>query len=295
MSTIKVNTLDSTTGSTITIPTGKTFVVTDTGALTIGGTAITVGATQITSSSATAITMDNTGSPTVNITGKSLSVVSVDASSGTSTTHTVTLPPAANFSTCAINVVSKAAHGAGNKIIINNNGGTEVFTLYSVSDYCEIVSDGTNVLRSGKEYVTVRGEVTLNANRTVAANTIEDCWAAVGSSGYTVNEDLGSYWNTTNDDFTAPFAGEFFFQGNITHNGYYTGWGIKKNGTFVTALQTADTYGNVNINNLPYVLAKDDVVTYWICNTMSSSSTIYGSTTPSAARCGANWWCTRRY
>ena len=46
-STIKVNTIDAQSGSTVTIPTGKTLAITDTGALTIGGDAITVGSTNI--------------------------------------------------------------------------------------------------------------------------------------------------------------------------------------------------------------------------------------------------------
>ena len=86
MSTIKVNTLDSTTGTSITVPTGKTLAITDAGALTIGGTAITVGA-QAVLSKTTAYTI-----LAADFTGKSSLIVLVDVSAGTSTETVITLP-----------------------------------------------------------------------------------------------------------------------------------------------------------------------------------------------------------
>ena len=47
MSTLKTNTIDTTTGTTITIPTGKVFTVTDNSGISIAGTAVTSTAAEI--------------------------------------------------------------------------------------------------------------------------------------------------------------------------------------------------------------------------------------------------------
>jgi len=203
--TLSLDTITS-SGSTITVPTGKTLAIADDGALTIGTppVAITTGATQVTGTAATAITMATTGSPTINITGKSTSIVSIDASGGTSVTHTVTLPTPATFSTTSISVVSRLAHGASNKIVINDSGGTEVYTLYGKGDHCELVSDGTNTIRTGNEWVTVTGKAFNNASGypSFGANAITRCFTTYVTTDFNV----GSWWDgTTNYRITADF------------------------------------------------------------------------------------------
>ena len=47
MSTLKVNSLDTESGTTITVPTGKVFTITDAGGISIGGTVVTSTATEI--------------------------------------------------------------------------------------------------------------------------------------------------------------------------------------------------------------------------------------------------------
>ena len=47
MSTLKVNELDTRSGTTITVPTGKVFTITDAGGISIGGTVVTSTATEI--------------------------------------------------------------------------------------------------------------------------------------------------------------------------------------------------------------------------------------------------------
>ena len=47
MSTLKTNTIDTSTGTTITIPTGKVFTITDAGGISIAGTAVTSTATEL--------------------------------------------------------------------------------------------------------------------------------------------------------------------------------------------------------------------------------------------------------
>ena len=76
-STILVNTINTQSGSTITIPTGKTLVVTDAGALTIGGVAITAGSLGVISKTATYTVVPS------DFTGKSSLVVFVNANAGT--------------------------------------------------------------------------------------------------------------------------------------------------------------------------------------------------------------------
>ena len=203
--TLSLDTITS-SGSTITVPAGKTLAIADDGALTIGTppVAITTGATQITGTALTTITMATTGSPTINITGKSTSIVSIDASGGTSVTHTVTLPTPATFSTTSISVVSRLAHGASNKIVINDSGGTEVYTLYGKGDHCELVSDGTNTIRTGNEWVTVTGRAFSNveANPTFAGNSVTRCFTTYVTTDFNV----GSWWDdVTNHRITAGF------------------------------------------------------------------------------------------
>ena len=196
--TLSLDTITSSTG-TITVPTGKTLAIADAGALTIGTppVAITTGATQVTSTALTTITMATTNPTTVNITGKSASIVSVDASGGTSVVHTVTLPTPATFSTTSIVVVSEAAHGAGNKIIINDSGGSEVYTLYEKGDHCELVSDGTNTIRTGNEWVTVAGGVYMTSDGypTMAGNTL----VRVFNTHSTLDYNIGEWWDHTSN------------------------------------------------------------------------------------------------
>jgi hypothetical protein len=289
MSTIKVNTLDSTTGTTITVPTGKSLVVTDVGALTIGGIAITVGSGAVISKTATYTIL------TSDFTNKSSLVVLVDVSSGTGTEAVITLPAPVDFTTCAIHVVSTATHGAGNKITIKNSAAAEVYTLYDVRDHCELVSDGTNTQRTGDEWVTVRGDVALTANYTIAAATTLDLFDAVGA-GYSEEEDIGGCWSTTTDDFTAPFAGLYMLAGSLIGSAYCYGYGLKKNGTFIQAIDsTGIMYSNAMFGLKPFVLAKDDVITWWASENASTTHVLDGNASGALPRCTGDWWCLRRY
>ena len=126
--TLSLDTITS-SGSTITVPTGKTLAIADAGALTLGTppVAITTGA-HATATSSTNPTTITSG----NVTGKSNYALVFDASSGTSTDFVVNLPAPTDFATTVIVVKSNVAHGSGNKITIKNSGGTEVYTLYHV-------------------------------------------------------------------------------------------------------------------------------------------------------------------
>tara|TARA_B110000014_G_C20066898_1_gene556076 strand:+ start:224 stop:1126 length:903 start_codon:yes stop_codon:yes gene_type:complete len=298
-STIKVNSITAQSGLDVNIPTGFKLKVADAGELYVGGAAITTGATQVTSRNAN--TTIGVGSGDVDITGKSMSVVSVDASSGTSATITVTLPAASTFGTTAIQVVSAVAHGAGNKIVINKHatdGGGEVYTLYNLGDHCELVSDGTSVIRTGNEFVTIRSQIALTANVGITTSAAKDVFDGATSSNYTVVENIGSGWNSTSSDFIAPHAGLYRFGGHTAYNtsSYIRGWGLKKNTAWVTNIGTGINFSHSVASNIefPMSLAAGDSIEFWIVNHSGSHDAI-GAAAATDPRCRADCWMLRRY
>tara|TARA_B110001454_G_scaffold30944_1_gene30213 strand:+ start:667 stop:1536 length:870 start_codon:yes stop_codon:yes gene_type:complete len=286
--TLTLDTITS-SGSTITVPTGKTMAITDAGALTIGGTAITTGAQGVISKTATYTILAG------DFTGKSSLIVFVDVSGGTATDTIITLPTPASTSTCAIHVVSTGVHGLGNKITIKNSAAAEIYTLYHVGDHCEFVSDGTTTLRTGNEWVTVRGDVALTVNLGISASTTSDIWDLAGAN-YTEVEDIGGGWSTTTDDFTAPFAGEYMIGGSPSGTGTGGGFFIQSNGTWLNSVTS--TGWNYALNQQvfkPFVLAKDDVITWWVREVAGGTVTLSGNASASSARATGDWWCNRRY
>ena len=293
--TLSLDTITS-SGSTITVPTGKTLAIADAGALTLGTPpiAITTGA-HVTAVSA----LNPLNITSGNVLGKSNYVVSYNASSGTSTAFVVNLPAPTDFSTTVISVVSSTAHGLGNSIVIKDSGGTEVYTLFHQGDHCQFVSDGTNTLRSGNEYCTIRGEVAITASLYMGATSRSDTFAGSTSSNYTVLTDLGSGWSTTNDDYTAPFAGIYRFGGTVSPSTavYISGWQIY-NVTTTTEYNFVGTsinmaYGSMNVNEFPVQLAKDDVLTFW-CTNHSSAGYVTGAAGANDQRSKLAWWLERR-
>jgi len=290
--TLTLDTITS-SGSTITVPTGKTLAVVDAGSLTIGGVAITVGAQGV---------LSKTGDYTIvagDFTGKSSLIVFVNVSAGTSTEATITLPAEADFSTCAIHVVSTATHGLGNFITIKNDTPVEVYSLYAKGDHCELVSDGTTAFRTGNEYCTMRGEVALTASFYMAASARTDTFAGSTSSNYTVTTDIGSGWSTTNDDYTAPVAGIYRFGGHVSPSTstYISGWQIYNTTTTTQYNYIAPginmAYGSMNMNEFPIQLAKDDVLNFW-CTNHSSAGYVTGAAGASDQRAKLVWWLVRR-
>ena len=286
-STILVNSIKAQSGTDVSVPTGFKLKVADVGELYIGGVAITTGAQGVISKTApyTILAAD--------FTGKSSLIVFVDVSAGTSTETVITLPAASAFGTCAIHIVSTTAHGAGNYITIKNSSAVEQYSLWAKGDHCEIISDATNVFRTGNEWVTVRGEVALLANFGGIAGTVTDLWDAAGANASEV-ENIGGGWSTATDDFTAPFGGVYMLAGSATCDGYGMAYGIKKNGTFIQGITaSAIVYGNPMWGSRPFTLAKDDVITWWVSST-SGTPTWHGAAAATGRRCTGNWWCLRR-
>ena len=277
----------SSSGAGITIDSTKTF--------TVNGNLLTTGATQVTASALATISIDNTGTPTVNISGKSNSLIAVNATSNSSV---VTLPPVANFSTCSISVVSSHAHGAGYKIEIKDNGGTELYTLYNKGDHCEFISDGTNVFRTGNEFATVRSEIALTANVNMTSGTTKDIFNGATASNYSVLENIGSGWNSTTHDFIAPHAGVYRFGGHasFSNSSYMRGWLLKQNTNWLTNEGTGingDYSGGGNTIEFPISLAAGDSIEFWMQNHSGSHDAV-GSATSTDPRCRAACWMMRR-
>ena len=193
-STIKVNTIDAQSGSTVTIPTGKTLAITDTGALTIGGDAITVGSTNILHKTAdyTIVTGD--------LSGKSELVIGTTAASAD---RTITLPTTgtAGASSCFITVVATTGVASGGTYVlkVQDSGGTEIWRGTQKGDFVRIAL--VNSL-----WVVLGHKETFYSWRYLSANTdfSSSAYAKVGTS-FTSIKDFGNIWSTSNDQIEVPF------------------------------------------------------------------------------------------
>jgi len=200
MSTIKVNTLDSTTGSSITVPTGKTFVVTDTGALTIGGTAITTGSSNI---------LRKTTDYTVvsgDVTAKSELVIACNAAGAN---RIITLPAvaASGLSTCIITVILDADSAAANNVKVKDSGGTEVWTGIQKGDFVRlVVSNSLWLVVDHKE--TYFEHRYLTTNQTVASQVFEK-WEATTSI-----TSIGAMYSAADVAIIAPADGYMHINSN---------------------------------------------------------------------------------
>jgi len=290
--TILLDTISS-SGSTITVPTGKTLAIEDAGALTIGEVAITTGAQGVLSKTAayTIVASD--------FTGKSSLIVFVDVSAGTDTETVITLPAASAFGTCAIHVISNVVHGSGNSVAIKNSSAVEQYTLYAKGDHCEIVSDGTNIFRTGNEYVTIMGVVYLVTNAYIATNGRIDVFDYGTSANYSVKSDIGKGWSTVSDDYTIPQTGNYMFGGHVAGSptaAYVNGWQIT-NVTQVKEYNYIDAgwnsaYGLGNMSDFPMHATKNDVITFWVSSHSSAAYILSGDNNAQGTKLG--WHLIRR-
>jgi len=128
-SIINVNEISTQSGSTITIPTGKTLAITDAGALTIAGAAYNVGTNTVINATADyAIT--NT-----DVAGKTACIIGAHAGGGL---RTITLPDIAaapGTATCPITVASTLDAGAAVFLKVVDFNGTELWRGTQKSDY----------------------------------------------------------------------------------------------------------------------------------------------------------------
>ena len=273
MSTIKVNTLDSTSGTTITVPTGKTFVVTDTGALTIGGTAITTGSSNI---------LRKTTDYTIvsgDVTAKSELVISCNAAGSN---RTITLPAVATsgLSTCIITVVADATATSTYQLKVQDSASAEVWTGYQTGDFVRlIVSNSLWVVLDHQE--TLFSSRYMAADQTLTASALSQLTGT--TSGWTNISDSGNMFdNITNYRIDMPFAG-------FANIGYFvkptdpalTGCGTAlKAGTAGSPTLVMDTeYSQGNGYHRSYdtyaitlKLAAAEVIEFWSRNSQSNAS-----------------------
>ena len=121
--------------------------------------------------------------------------VLVDASAAT---RTITLPAPADYNGVVIKVVASVAPGTGYSVIVNNSGGSEIWTCYAIGDHYTGISDGTsNIKVDGK--VTVYGKMYRSDNQTSASN------AFVKILFDNLEYDSGGWGNITDDRIDVAF------------------------------------------------------------------------------------------
>ncbi len=196
-STIKVNTIDSYSGTNITIPSGKT--------LTVGGKSVTAGSTNIQRA-----TGDVTVATTADyeVAGKSELVIAATPAGP----RTIQLCPVAEtgMDTCIITVVCEADATSTNKLtVVESDSTTEVWTGYAKNDFVRlIVSNSAWLVLDHKE--TIYSHRYMAANQTISNGATEKLTG--NGSGWTSIRDIGNTWSTANDRLDTPTG----------MNGYWT-------------------------------------------------------------------------
>ena len=151
-SIINVNEISTQSGSTITIPTGKTLAITDAGALTIAGAAYNVGTNTVINATADyAIT--NT-----DVAGKTACIIGAHAGGGN---RTITLPDIAaapGTATCPITVGATQDAGSGVILKVVDFNGAEQWRGTQKSDYVtlQVLNNAWQILSfksTGTNYV----------------------------------------------------------------------------------------------------------------------------------------------
>jgi hypothetical protein len=267
MSTIKVNTLDSTTGTSITVPTGKTFVVTDTGALTIGGTAITTGSSNI---------LRKTTDYTIvsgDVTSKSEVVIATNAAAAT---RTITLPAVATsgLSTCIITIVADADATSTYKLMVQDSASAEVWTGYQKNDFVRlVVSNSVWVVLDHKE--TYYSRFYLSGAQSLSAG------ADALLTGWTENSDIGNMWNNGNNEIVTPTSMtgfidvSFMTSKNTTYSG--TNPAMKLDGVWLANWDNGGTGTDQNTQNTGmcggiYPVTSAQELEFWGCNNDSDDA-----------------------
>ena len=198
MSTIKVNALNTTSGTTITVDPAVTLSLTA-DKLSVGGVLLSQGNTAVNVLTAASTDLAD-ATHTAMWTGKAKANFSIDASGGAKTVQL----PAANAtgrSTVSIVISVKATSAvpatvSPNLVTVNNSSGAEVFTLYAKGDYVEWVSDGTNDIRTGDEHISAAGIIFRNTNESIALNAWENI---IQAGEFTLQRDWGNLFDDATD------------------------------------------------------------------------------------------------
>ena len=194
MSTIKVNTLDTTSGTEITVASGKT--------LSVGGKSVTAGSSNIQRA-----TGDVTVATTANfgVAGKSELVIAANAAAAT---RTITLCPVTEtgVDTCVITVVADANATSTYKLtVLESDGSTEVWTGYQTGDFVRLVV-------SNSAWLVVDHKETYFSSRYLTADQVIAVSATTKLTGWTNITEIGNTWDNANNKLTTPTG----------MNGYWT-------------------------------------------------------------------------
>ena len=267
MSTIKVNTLDTTSGTEITVASGKT--------LSVGGKSVTAG-----SSNVQRATSDVTIGTTTDyeVAGKSEVVVAANAASSN---RTITLPAvgATGMDTCIITVVADADATSTYVLKVQDAGTTEVWTGYQTGDFVRLIV-------SNSAWLVVDHKETYFSSRYMTSDQVISGSATTKVTGFTNVSDIGGIWDNTNNKLVAPFAGIWDINwrsglGSGTGSGLtpaiYVGGSLR-----YSASTSADANGYLygqSMASLQVVLAASTDVEFYLHNIMNSNSTGGGGAT----------------
>ena len=273
VATLSLDTITS-SGSTITVPTGKTLAITDTSALTVGGTAISTGSSNILRKTAdyTVVTGD--------VSGKSELVIATNAAAAN---RTITLPAVAavGMSTCSITIICDTDATSTFKLLVQDSGTTEVWTGYQRGDFVRlIVSNSLWVVVDHKE--TMFSARYLTGDFSVAAS------ATTKITGFTNVTDIGGLWDNSNNKLVSPFAGIWDLNWRLsvgTDNGnspvLYIG-GVKKYWPQTGADGAGYNYGQNMASMRVEVAASTDIEFYSHNISSGGAYSVYGNGTNEA-------------
>ena len=203
-SKINVNTIDTQSGNTITIPTGKTLAITDAGAFTIGGAALAVGSNTV------RYETENYTIVGTDVVGKTECVVGAHAGGGD---RSITLPlvTEAGVDTCMITVLCTQDAGISNYMKVVDNGGTELWRGAAKNDFARfiVMNGGWNIISHKETFFERRY---LTSNQSIGGYTYSHMtgWTkatnpAAATSGTNQSQSIGNTWNDSGHEVVAPF------------------------------------------------------------------------------------------
>ena len=133
-SKINVNTIDTQSGTVVTIPTGKSLAITDAGAFTIGGAPLSVGSNTVRYEAADYTILGT------DVLGKTECVVGAHAGGGN---RTITLPLVTEpgMDTCMITCVCTQDSGTYSYMKVGAANGAELWRGVQKGDYVTVYSD----------------------------------------------------------------------------------------------------------------------------------------------------------
>jgi len=195
--TLSLDTITS-SGGTITVPTGKTLAITDTSALTVGGTAISAGSSNILRKTTDYTILE------ADVSGKSELVIAANAASSN---RTITLPAVATtgLSTCIVTIVADADATSTYELKVQDVGTTEVWTGFQKGDFVRLIV-------SNSVWVVIDHKETYYSRRYLTANQVVAHSSTTKLTGWTNTTEIGNTWDNANDKLVTPTG----------MNGYWT-------------------------------------------------------------------------